>query len=64
MTEKQRKPAGRRVRSMPRKNRRVQPGGRPAIDRTQLPDPVLAILDEHQYIARLLQLLQDLIFER
>jgi acetyl esterase/lipase/hemerythrin-like domain-containing protein len=59
MTEKKRKPVRRRVRSTPRKGRRVQPGNWPEIDRTQLPGPVVAILDEHKYIARLLLLLQD-----
>lgn len=59
MTEKKRKQVRRKVRSTPRKGRRVQPGSRPAIDRARLPGPVLAILDEHKYIARLLQLLQD-----
>jgi monoterpene epsilon-lactone hydrolase len=59
MTEKKRKPVRRKAPSPPSKGRRVQPGSRPAIDRAQLPGPVLAILDEHKYIARLLQLLQD-----
>jgi len=59
MTEKKHKPVHRRVPSMPRKGRRIQPGSRPAFNRAQLPDPVIAILDEHKYIARLLKLLQD-----
>jgi monoterpene epsilon-lactone hydrolase len=59
MTEKKRKPVRRKAPSPPSTGRRVQPGSRPALDRARLPGPVLAILDEHKYIARLLQLLQD-----
>jgi acetyl esterase/lipase/hemerythrin-like domain-containing protein len=59
MKEKKRKPVRRKARSTPRKGRRAQPGSQRQIDRARLPGPVLAILDEHKYIARLLLLLQD-----